>query len=399
MRAISAFAFSLIITYELVYHSVELGLNPLQLVTVGVLLECMTFFFEIPTGIVADAYSRRLSVLIGFFLIGTGFLIEGVVPSFAAVLVGQVLWGLGFTFYSGAGDAWLTDEIGEAESSQAFLRGMQIGQVMTLLGVIAGAFLVNYGLKWPIIGGALLYYLVLAFLLWMMTETGYQPAERQPGQGMLQTIVAPFQEGVQLVKARPILVTILLVGAVIGLSIGGFDRLYASHFTDNFVLPDLGPLEPLAWFSILSALIAIASIVGSEYVRRRVDTTQNAHVARLLFSLYSGMIVLTLIFALTHWFYMAAASFCISQALRNVGRPLLIIWINQNAESSARATVISMYWQSNAFGQIAGSPIIGWVGVRFSVRAALTVGTLVYISVLPLLRGVGRISSSDIDRG
>ncbi|MEZ4712815.1 MAG: hypothetical protein R3A44_36845 [Caldilineaceae bacterium] len=80
MRAFTAFAFSLVITYELVYHTVDVGLNPLQLVTVGVVLECMTFFFEIPTGVVADLYSRRLSVLIGLMLIGAGFLIEGLSP-------------------------------------------------------------------------------------------------------------------------------------------------------------------------------------------------------------------------------------------------------------------------------------------------------------------------------
>lgn len=91
MRATAAFAFSLIITYELVFHTVEIGLNPLQLVTAGVVLECMTLFFEIPTGVVADAYSRRLSVIIGYFLIGSGFLVEGVFATFDSVLAAQVL--------------------------------------------------------------------------------------------------------------------------------------------------------------------------------------------------------------------------------------------------------------------------------------------------------------------
>ena len=60
----------MIITYELVYHTVSVGLTPIQLVTVGVVLESMTLLFEIPTGVVADAYSRRWSVIIGLFLDG-----------------------------------------------------------------------------------------------------------------------------------------------------------------------------------------------------------------------------------------------------------------------------------------------------------------------------------------
>jgi predicted MFS family arabinose efflux permease len=75
----------------------------------------------------------------------------------------------------------------------------------------------------------------------------------------------------------------------------------------------------------------------------------------------------------------------LSQSLRNVSRPLLLLWISQNAERQNRATVISTYWQANALGQVAGSPVLGWVGSAVSVRAALGLGALLYIGTLPLL--------------
>jgi DHA3 family tetracycline resistance protein-like MFS transporter len=389
MRAAAAFAFSLVITYELVYHTVVVGLNPLQLVTVGVVLECMTFFFEIPTGVIADLYSRRLSVIIGYFLFGVGFLVEGMFATFAAVLIAQVLWGIGFTFYSGAGDAWIADEVGEARVSQIYLRATQVSQIMSLAGVGAGALIVGYGLHWPIISGAAIYLALVPLLLWFMTEAGYQPAAHQTELGLFKSIVTPLQASVQLVRIRPILATILLVGVVIGLCIGGFDRLEAAHFTGNFTLPQLGALEPVAWFSIMSGVIGVLSLISTELVRRRLDVTSNARVARLLSVLYSGMIVCMLLFALTGSFYLALLAFCVSQTLRNTGRPLLIIWINQNTKPQVRATVISMYWQANAFGQIVGSPLIGWIGMRFSLRAALAVGAVIYTAVLPLLRFAG----------
>jgi DHA3 family tetracycline resistance protein-like MFS transporter len=102
------------------------------------------------------------------------------------------------------------------------------------------------------------------------------------------------------------------------------------------------------------------------------------------------MILGTFLFAWTGMFYVAVACFCISQTLRNTGRPLLIIWINQNTRPQVRATVISMYWQSNALGNIVGSPIIGWIGTRFSIRNALASGALIYTLVLPLLRFAGK---------
>ena len=58
--------------------------------------------FEIPTGVVADSYSRRLSILIGVGLTGAALVLIGLTESFALLLVGQVVWGLGTTFTSGA---------------------------------------------------------------------------------------------------------------------------------------------------------------------------------------------------------------------------------------------------------------------------------------------------------
>jgi hypothetical protein len=49
---------------------------------------------------------RRLSIVIGTILIGLGFIIEGSVPIFRMIVLGQVLWGIGYTFTSGATQAW-----------------------------------------------------------------------------------------------------------------------------------------------------------------------------------------------------------------------------------------------------------------------------------------------------
>ncbi|HET6743484.1 MAG TPA: MFS transporter, partial [Kribbella sp.] len=104
------------------------------MVLVGTTLELACFLFEIPTGIVADLYSRRLSIVIGFVLIGAGFLLQGLVPAFFAILAAQVLWGIGFTFTSGADQAWITDEIGVERVDRVFVHAQQFE-----LGGTAGA--------------------------------------------------------------------------------------------------------------------------------------------------------------------------------------------------------------------------------------------------------------------
>ena len=108
----SAF-FSMMFVTTSLYEATVAGLTPVQLILVGTALEISAFVFEVPTGIVADVYSRRLSIIIGYLLMGLGFLVEGFFPSFLPILLAQIIWGLGYTFTSGATQAWITDEIGE----------------------------------------------------------------------------------------------------------------------------------------------------------------------------------------------------------------------------------------------------------------------------------------------
>ncbi|MGH2616839.1 MAG: MFS transporter, partial [Thermomicrobiales bacterium] len=106
LMAGQALCFSLFFTVQLIYQVTVVGLDPFQMVLVGTVLEVTCFLFEVPTGVVADVYSRRLSILIGVALIGCAYVLEGAIPAFWAALGGQVFWGVGYTFTSGATQAW-----------------------------------------------------------------------------------------------------------------------------------------------------------------------------------------------------------------------------------------------------------------------------------------------------
>ena len=110
-----------------VYLVRELHLSPLQLVLMGTAMEAAVFLFEIPTGVVADTYSRRLSLVIGY--LGTGaWIAVGLVTAPWLIIA---LWGfLGFAymFTSGAEQAWITDEVGVDRVGGVFLRAARFGQ-------------------------------------------------------------------------------------------------------------------------------------------------------------------------------------------------------------------------------------------------------------------------------
>ena len=170
MEGALALLFLMIFTASSVYQVTAAGLSALQLVLVGTVLEISVFIFEVPTGVVADVYSRRLSIIIGMFLMGLGFVLEGSFPLFWTILLAQVLWGIGYTFTSGATQAWISDEIGESCAGRAFMRASQVGQIASLLGIGMGMLLGSVRVNLPIqLGGFCL--VLLATISWGFSET------------------------------------------------------------------------------------------------------------------------------------------------------------------------------------------------------------------------------------
>jgi predicted MFS family arabinose efflux permease len=128
----------------------------------------------------------------------------------------------------------------------------------------------------------------------------------------------------------------------------------------------------------------VASILAVEVIRRwRTDSLAN-HVAvtRSLFWINSLQMLSILGFAVAGEFLVAAGFFCAAVALSTVYDPLYLAWINQNVESSVRATVISMSSQVEAFGKTAGGPVIGVVATVLTLRSALAVAG---VAILPAL--------------
>jgi len=383
METAAAVFFALVFTVNMVYQVEVIGLGPLQLVLVGTMLEGVIFLFEIPTGIVADLYSRRLSIIIGMFLIGAGFVLEGAIPRFAAVLLGQVLWGLGYTFTSGATEAWIADEIGEERAGGAYLRAAQAGQIGALAGTFASAALGSLRINLPIVlAGGLFACLGLALAL-VMPERGFAPGppeDRSTWKGMARTL----REGVGMVRLRPALLTILAIGAIFGMSSEGFDRLWTPHLLHDITLPRYGGLSPAIWFGIILAVGRILSLGAAEIARRRVVTTSHRSVAGALLGVQAGLVVSVAVFALTRSFPLALAMLWVIDPLRDVKAPLYTAWVNQRLEPRVRATVNSMAGQADALGQILGGPALGLLAERASVGAAILVAGLLLTPGLAL---------------
>ncbi|HUN10540.1 MAG TPA: MFS transporter [Aggregatilineales bacterium] len=363
----SAFVFSVMMVWQ-----VEVvGLTPLQLVLVGTALEVTIFLFEVPTGVVADVYSRRLSLIIGYVIMGVGFLLSGLYATFEATLLGSALWGLGYTFTSGALQAWFTDEVGVDQAGRAFIRSAQLGHIVGIVGALIATALGSLMLNLPMILGGLLYIALAIFLAFVMPEHGFKPAPREE-RNSFQQMGKTLLEGRRAVRGSTILLAIMGIGLFVGLYSEGYDRLNTAHLL-SFELPILGGLQlpSVVWINLLGIIGGLLATAALQVVMNRLQTDHDAALARASFFISVVMVGGLVAFALAGNFVLAVLFQWVIGITRNLIEPLEANWINRQIQSNVRATVISMRGQVDAIGQMAGGPPVGLVGERLGVRAAL----------------------------
>ena len=377
----SSFFFTLVFTLNLVYHVKTVGLDPLQLVLVGTVLEASIFLFEIPTGFMADVFSRRLSTIIGFFVVGLGFIIEGSLPTFTGILLAQIVWGMGYTFISGAFDAWISDEIGAESVGKLFLRSHQMQIIANFIAIPPSVLLGNILLNLPILIGGVLFMAMSVWLWLVMPETRFTPIpreEREDFSGFIKT----FQEGIKLVRGNRAVMNYFGVMLFVGLASEAYDRMNTAHFLQNFEFPMLGTfsMSDETWFGVLGFISGLLTLGLTELVRRKLDLTNFRRVILLLMIIgftTAGSIIL---FASLNAIGPIIAIYLLISVMRSLGGPIENAWINQHISSKYRATTLSASSQLNALGQVVGGPMLGWVGKAASIRLALLISGMLHFA-------------------
>jgi DHA3 family tetracycline resistance protein-like MFS transporter len=326
-------------------------------------------------------YSRRLSIIIGYVLMGMGFLVEGFFPAFLPILLAQIIWGLGYTFTSGATQAWITDEIGEDNANQLFLRGTQVGLFASLIGMGAATLVGANNVAMPLRVGSLGVVLTGVALAFIMPETGFHPtprADRNTWQHMWHAL----NQGVKAVRSKPRLINIVFIGLFYGLYSEGFDRLWVKHLLDHFELPVIFGNNQVAFFAVLRVAGTVLTILAVRLVEKRVDSTSPLAIGRAVLIVTGAISVALLGFAISPFLFLSLGLYLVISVLRNVQTPLQTAWVNQKLDSQVRATVHSMFGQVDAIGQVMGGPIVAVIASVGSAVASLVTSSLLLIPAL-----------------
>ena len=390
MEVTAALAGQLAFVIAPLYRIRSAHLTPAQLVLVGTCMEAAVFLFEVPTGVVADVVSRRSSIIIGHVGIGLALAAEGLVANVATSLAAQIAWGISYTFTSGATQAWLAGEVGDATETLTplLLRVSRLSQVVSLVAVPASFALGSISLRVPLlIGGGLSIALGL-WLIAVMPETGFDrvPAEQRSTWSAMRSTT---RSGLRVVRASRALVLIAVLACVGGGSSEAYDRLWEAQLL-HVGLPHVFGLGDLTWFALLSMASSGAGIVLTRYVERRGPGSDRDRVTRWLLVLFPAQVVGLVLFGFAGSFAMAAVATLVVERSRRLQTPLVASWVIPITPRAERATVLSALGQCDAVGQVALGPALGLIASRLGLPAAIVTSAVVLAPGWFVLRAARR---------
>jgi predicted MFS family arabinose efflux permease len=358
-----------------VYLVVDAGLSPSQLVLIGVAQGAVALAFEVPAGVVADTISRRWSLVVSHALMGAAMIATALVTDFRLLLATQMLWGLAWTFASGADVAWITDELDQPGRISVVLmrsgRAQLTGAAAGIVAIGALGALLHRSLAMVLAGAAML-------ALGLYVAVHFQE-RRFVGTATKRwsaswTILA---HGSSLVRrSRPILLMFAATFLVNG-SADAFGRLQPRR------LIDLGlPTNPVAWLTGLGLLTLLVGAVALRVVERRVEDV-DAAARDYAIACGVGVVGLVVLAAAPEELSASAGVLLVAGIALPLTRTMATIWVNRQTTGDVRATVHSFLAQAEYLGEIvcglAIAAIARFAGLAFALAAcaaAFAVATL-----------------------
>jgi MFS family permease len=356
--------------------------------------------FEIPTGVVADTTGRRRS-----FLLSAVTLLVGTLGYVAiAALGGGLVWfvvasielGLGFSFYSGAVEAWLVDALKatgyQGQLDRVFARGEMVSGAAMLVGSVGGGVLGNLDLAWPFLVRALLLAAVFVVGLWAMHDVGFTPRTTSMSAlptEMRRVLGASVEFGW---RSRP--VRLLMVVSLVQ----GVFTMWGFYAWQPYFLELLG--RDAVWVAgVVAALTALSTIGGNalvEFFTRFCGRRTTLLLAAIAVSAATAVGV-----GLAGSFWLALVLLLLLSAADGVAMPVQQAYLHEVVPSSQRATVVSSVSLVSSAGGIGGQLGLGYLARAQSVAAGYVAGGLTMLLALPpllLLRRMGERADAIVGR-
>jgi len=362
----------------------DAGLSNLEAFTANAFFTAGMVIFEVPTGIVADTAGRRMSYLLGTVTLAASTLLYVLLWKIEAPFwqwaIVSILLGLGFTFFSGAVEAWLVDALtatgftGSVES--VFARGQIVSGVAMLGGSVAGGFIAeetSLAVPFVLRGLVLLVMFVAAFRL--MRDLGFTPVKGGSIPSEVRNVAsASIEYGWRVPAVKWLMVESLAMGGV---------GIYAFYALQPYLLELYGDPEAYQIAGLVAAIVAGAQIAGgiaAPRIRKRFERRTSA----LILIAVLNVVALGLIGVLDN-FWAVLGLIVVWGLLFAAAMPIRQAYLNGLIPSQQRATILSFDSLMGSAGGVWTQPVLGRAADVWGYAPSYLLGAGIYTLAVPFL--------------
>lgn len=339
--------------------------------------------FEIPTGIVADMRGRRMSYILGTLTLAASTLLYFAAWMFHAPFwawaASSILLGLGYTFFSGATEAWLVDALKHAgykgELEAVFSKSQAVAGIAMLAGSVGGGLIAQYtdlGVPYILRAAFLLVNFAVAFFF--MRDWGFIP---EKGTHLAQDVKKLFVTSVDQGLKKPAIRWVML-GAPFASGVG----FYVFYAMQPHLLALYGDSTAYGVAGLAAAVVAAAQIVGG----------LTAPLVRKLFKLRTTALLIGEILSvaflvflgLTGNFWAAIIGLSVWGLLFSAMTPVRQAYLNNLIPTQQRATVLSFDSLLGSAGGVVIQPILGRAADLYGYASSFLVSSVIQAFAVPL---------------
>jgi MFS family permease len=409
-NALFTLATSLIWAINTVFLMQRGGLTIFEVMLVNTVYVIAQAICEVPTGVVADTIGRKASFLLAVGTIFVSTVLYVLTPilgwGFLGFCVASAIIGLGFTFQTGAVDAWMVDALDfsgwEGPKDRVFAWGQMSFGVAMLVGSLAGGFLGQVNLVIPYLVRAVILVATFVLVAVMIHDSGFEPRALTMSNFGVETkkiLDAGVQFGWRSRVVRPLMFTSLL---------GGIFFMYGFYSWQPYILQILG--HNYIWLlGVVQAASSLAMIGGNSLVHRIMrEGEARRDPARVLAATVLGVAALAALVGLVAVVFkqpgVVPAAVAITlwlgwSVVFGIQGPVRSSFINDHIPSAQRATVLSLDSLFADAGGAIGQPILGWVSKQLTISAGWLIGSLLVASAAPLYLRSGAAARAEASAG
>lgn len=362
----------------------DAGLSNFEAFAANAFFTAGQVIFEVPTGVVADTFGRRVSYLLGAFTLAASTLLYlfmwQIHGPFWGWAVSSVLLGLGFTFFSGALEAWLVDALhftnfkGSLEG--IFAKGQMVGGAAMLTGSLLGGVIAQFtNLGIPYILRALILFINFGTAFYFMRDLGFIPKKtKKPLNEMKKIFTSSIDHGL---KNPPVRWIMLAAPFTTGVS------FYIFYALQPFLLELYGDAKAYSIAGLVAAIAALAQIAGG-FLAPHIKKWFSKRTSALMLGTFFAGVVLILVSAINS-FWIALGLIFLWGLIFAALMPIRQAYLNGIIPSKQRATVLSFDSLMGSSGGIFIQPALGKVADIWNYPTSYMVSALFQWAALPFI--------------